>query len=181
MHSKSWAVLLWLTMSVAGVCEAQESPVTPLELTAESVDRFIETFPALAAKLAKIDPEFDVTDADSLVGQISLMIEGDPLDSALDAAAVSEGYETFDDWGAIAGNVLVARLWAENPLDQDEISASEAEIMALTDISEDEKSEMIAGLHEAAGVANERKPINANIALVKARLARLDEMIGTSE
>lgn len=181
MHSKSWAVLLWLTLSVAGVSEAQESPVTPLELTGESVDKFVETFPSIAAKLAKLDPEFDVTDADSLVGQIGLMIEGDPLDSALDAAAVSEGYETFDDWGAIAGNVLVARLWAENPPDQDEVSASEAEIMALTDISEDEKTEMIAGLHEAAGVANDRKPSDANIELVRARLARLDQMIGTSE
>jgi hypothetical protein len=159
----------------------QEAAVQPLELTGEQVTQFIASYPQLSTSFAAIDPEFDTADPDSLIGQISLMVEGDPEDSALDKAAGAAGYASFDEWGQIAGNVLLARLWAQNPPDEAEIAASEAEIMAQTDVGEEEKKEMIAGLYQALGAAREQKPGDANIEAVRPFLAQLDETIGAGE
>jgi hypothetical protein len=178
MHSKLLAVLLWLTLVPLTTALAQETPVQPVELTAALVEKFIATFPALATGYSQSDPEFDAADQDSLIGQIGLMIEGDPDDSALDKAAAAQGYASFDDWGGVAQNILIARLWADNPPDEAEIAASEAEIMALTDVSEDEKKQMIAGLHEALGTALGEKPSDTNIELVRPFLDKLREVLG---
>jgi hypothetical protein len=174
---KRWAALLWL-MAPCGAAFAEETAVQPVELTAAAVDKFIVTFPALAARFSQDDPEFDAADQGSLVGQISLMIEGDSDGSPLDKAAAAQGYASFDEWGGIASNILIARLWADNPPDEAEIAASEAEIAALTDVSEDEKTQMIAGLHEAMGTAVEEKPSNENIETVRPFLGRLKEILG---
>ena len=181
MHSKLLAVLLWLTLVPFKAALAQETPVQPVELTAASIEKFIATFPALATSYSQSDPEFDAADADSLIGQIGLMIEGDPDDSALDKAAAGQGFASFDEWGGLAQNILIARLWADNPPDEAEIAASEAEITALTDVSEDEKKQMIAGLHEALGTAQQEKPSDANIELVRPFLPRLSEVLGGPE
>jgi hypothetical protein len=181
MHSKLLAVLLWLTLVPFKAAFGQETPVLPVELTPASLEKFIATFPALATSFSQNDAEFDAADPDSLIGQIGLMIEGDPDDSALDKAASGQGYASFDEWGALASNILIARLWAENPPDEAEIAASEAEITALTDVSEDEKNQMIAGLHEAMGTALEEKPSEANIETVRPFLAKLSEVLGAPE
>ena len=119
--------------------------------------------------------------ADLLIGQIGLMMEGDPDGSALDIAAERQGFASFDAWGGLAQNILIARLWADNPPDEDEIAASEAEIMAQTDVSEDEKKQMVAGLHEALGTAREEKPSDANIETVRPFLERLNGILGEAE
>ena len=181
MHSKLLAVLLWLTLVPFKAALAQETPVQPVELTAALVEKFIATFPALATGFSQSDPEFDAADPDSLIGQIGLMIEGDPDDSALDKAAERQGFASFDEWGGLAQNVLIARLWADNPPDEAEIAASEAEITALTDVSEDEKNQMIAGLHEALGTALGEKPSEANIELVRTFLRQLNAILGEAE
>jgi hypothetical protein len=155
--------------------------VQAVTLTAALVEKFIATFPALATRFSQADPEFDAADQGSLVGQISLMIEGDPDDSALDKAAAVQGFETFDEWGSLAQNILIARLWADNPPDETEIAASEAEITALTDVSEDEKKQMIAGLHEAMGTALEEKPSDENIETVRPFLGKLKDILGDGE
>ena len=178
MHSKLLAALLWLTLVPLTTASAQETPVQPVELTAALVEKFIATFPALATGYSQSDPEFDAADQDSLIGQIGLMIEGDPDDSALDKAAAAQGYASFDEWGGVAQNILIARLWADNPPDEAEIAASEAEIMALTDVSDDEKKQMIAGMHEALGTAQQEKPSDANIELVRPFLASLNGIFG---
>jgi hypothetical protein len=168
-------------LAFSAAATAQEAAVQPLELTGEQVTKFIASYPALATSFAAIDPEFDTADPDSLIGQIGLMVEGDPEDSPLDKAASGAGYASFDEWGQIAGNVLLARLWAQNPPDEAEIATSEAEIMAQSDVSEEEKKEMIAGLHQALGSAREQKPGDANIEAVRPFLAQLDETIGAGE
>jgi hypothetical protein len=146
------------------VAQAQETSVQPVVLTAASVEKFIATFPALAARFSQDDPEFDAADQESLVGQISLMVESDPDDSPLDKAAAGQGFATFDEWGSLAQNIL--------------IDASEAEISALTDVSEDEKKQMIAGLHEAMGTAAEEKPSDENIETVRPFLGKLEDILG---
>ncbi len=181
MHSKLLAVLLWLTLVPFKAALAQETPVQPVELTAALVEKFIATFPALATGYSQSDPEFDAADQDSLIGQIGLMIEGDPDDSALDKAAAAQGFASFDEWGSLAQNILIARLWADNPPDEAELAASEAEITALTDVSEDEKKQMIAGLHEALGTAQQEKPSDANIETVRPFLERLNGILGEAE
>jgi hypothetical protein len=168
-------------LAFSAAATAQEAAVQPLELTGEQVTKFIASYPALATSFAAIDPEFDTADPDSLIGQIGLMVEGDPEESPLDKAASGAGYASFDEWGQIAGNILLARLWAQNPPDEAEIAASEADIMAQSDVSEDEKKEMIAGLHQALGSAREQKPGDANIEAVRPFLAQLDETIGAAE
>jgi hypothetical protein len=173
--------IAFLAMVLATTATAQESAVQPLDLSADQVTKFIASYPALSTSFAAIDPEFDSADPDSLIGQIGLMAEGDPEDSALDKVAGGAGYASFDEWGQIAGNVLLARLWAENPPDEAEITASEAEIMAQSDVSEDEKKEMIAGLREALGAAQDQKPSVSNIEAVRPFLKRLDEAIGSAE
>jgi hypothetical protein len=178
MHSKLLAVLLWLTLLPFKAAFGQETPVQPVELTAAWVEKFIASFPALATRFSQSDPEFDAADQDSLIGQIGLMIEGDPDDSALDKAAAAQGFATFDEWGGLAQNILIARLWADNPPDEAEIAASEAEIIALTDVSEDEKKQMIAGLHEAMGTAQQEKPSDKNIETVRPFLASLNGIFG---
>jgi hypothetical protein len=180
MFWKRWAAPLLLFASCSAAV-GEETSVQPVALTAASVERFIATFPALAARFGQADPEFDAADQDSLVGQISLMIEGDPDDSALDKAAAVQGFATFDEWGSLAQNILIARLWADNPPDETEIAASEAEITALTDVSDDEKKQMIAGLHEAMGTALEEKPSDANIETVRPFLGKLKEILGDGE
>ena len=181
MQLKVWAVLLWLIGLPVSLAFSQETPVQPLALTAASVEKFIATFGPLSEEFTKIDPEYDITDPDSLIGQIGLMIEGDPDDSALDKAAVAKGYQSFDEWGGVAGNVLLARLWAENPPDEADIAKSEADINALADITEDEKKEMIAGLHDAMGTAQDQKPSDANIETVRPYLGKLTELFGTQD
>ncbi len=181
MHWKHLALLLCLTATRFETARAQEISAPPVALTESSVEKFIATFPALATRFSQNDPEFDAADPGSLVGQIGLMIEGDPDDSALDKAAAAHGYASFDDWGGLAQNILLARLWAGNPPDEAEIAASEAEITALTDVSEDEKKQMIAGLHEAMGTALEEKPSDANIEMVRRFLGRLDAILGEAE
>jgi hypothetical protein len=181
MHLKILAVPLWLTLVPFKAALGQETPVQPVELKAASVEKFIAAFPALATSFSQSDPEFDAADPDSLIGQIGLMIEGDPDDSALDKAAAAQGFASFDEWGTLAQNILIARLWADNPPDEVEIAASEAEITALTDISEDEKKQMIAGLHEALGTAQQEKPSDANIELVRPFLGKLREVLGGPE
>ena len=178
MHSTLLAVLLWLMILPFEAAFGQETPVQPVELTAVSVEKFIATFPALAARFSQADPEFDAADQDSLIGQIGLMIEADPDDSALDKAAARQGFASFDEWGNLASNILIARLWADNPPDEAEIAASEAEISALTDVSEDEKNQMIAGLHEAMGTAQQEKPSDANIEIVRPFLPGLNGIFG---
>jgi hypothetical protein len=180
MLLKCWAVPLWL-LACCGGALAEETAVQPVALTAASVEKFMATFPVLAARFSQADPEFDAADQDSLVGQISLMIEGDPNDSALDKAAAAQGYVSFDEWGSLAQNILIARQWAANPPDEAEVAASEAEIAALTDVSEDEKSQMIAGLHEAMGTAIAEKPSDANIETVRPFLGKLKEILGDGE
>ena len=179
MQLKVWAVLLSLVMSPITTVFAQETPVLPVQLTSGSLEKFIATFPSLSDAYAESDPEYDVTDPDSLIGQIALMIEGDHDGSALDKAAVANGYQSFDEWGNIATNVLLARLWAENPPDEAEIATSEAEINALADITEDEKKQMIAGLHEAMGSAHDKKPSDANIETVRPFLGKLSALLGS--
>jgi hypothetical protein len=181
MKLKFLAALLWLLVAMTGQVRAQETPVPKIELTAQAIDKFVATFPVLAERLSGADPEFDLSDMDSLIGQIGLMIEGDPSDSALDAIALSQGFSTFEEWGILANNIMVARLWAENPPDLAEISASEDEIRSMSDISEDEKNEMIQGLHEAVGLAQDQKPSDINIELVRAKLGKLDDLLGASE
>jgi hypothetical protein len=170
-----------LALIISTTATAQEAAVQPLDLTGEQVTKFVATYPALSEAYSKIDPEFDSADPDSLIGQIGLMVEGDPEDSALDKAASGQGYQSFDEWGGIAGNILLARFWAQDPPDEAEVAASEAEIMAQPDVSEDEKKEMIAGLHQALGSAREQKPSDANIEAVRPFLAQLDETIGAGE
>lgn len=180
MHIKLFCgVLAGMAMTVTAI--AQESAVQPLDITSEQVSKLIASYPALSTSFAAIDPEFDTTDPDSLIGQIGLMVEGDPEGSALDKAASAAGYASFDEWGQIAGNILLARLWAQNPPDEAEIAASEADIMSQSDVSDDEKKEMIAGLHQALGSAREQKPSDANIEAVRPFLAQLDETIGIGE
>jgi hypothetical protein len=179
MNSKIAASLFAIVMSTAAT--AQESAVQPVELSGEQVTKFIASYPTLSTAFTAIDPEFDTADPDSLIGQIGLMVEGDPENSALDTAAGGAGYSSFDEWGQIAGNILLARLWAQNPPDEAEIATSEAEIMAQSDVSEEEKKEMIAGLHQALGSAREQKPSEANIEAVRPFLAQLDETIGAAE
>lgn len=181
MHSKFIAALLAIMLPMLVPAIAQEAPVQPVELSADQVSKFLATYAALADAFGKIDPEFDSSDPDSLIGQIGLMVEGDPEGSALDTAAGGAGYGSFDEWGQIAGNILLARLWAENPPDEAEIAASEAEIMAQADVSADEKQEMISGLHEALGAAREQKPSHENIEAVRPFLPQLDEAIGAGE
>jgi hypothetical protein len=181
MHSKLLAVLLWLMLLPLESAFGQETPVQTVALTAASVEKFIATFPALATRFSQSDSEFDASDQDSLIGQIGLMIEADSDGSPLDKAAAGLGYATFDEWGIIASNILIARLWAENPPDETEIAASEAEITALTDVSEDEKKQMIAGLHEAMGTALEEKPSEDNIETVRPFLSQLDTVLGGPE
>lgn len=180
MHLKRWAAPFWL-FACCSAAVAEETSVQPVPLTAASVEKFIATFPALAARFSQADPEFDAADQDSLVGQISLMIEGDPDDSALDKAAAAQGFAAFDEWGSLAQNILIARLWADNPPDEAEIAASEAEITALSDVSEDEKKQMIAGLHEAMGTAAEEKPSDENIETVRPFLGKLKKILGDGE
>jgi hypothetical protein len=177
---KCWAAPLFL-LACSAPAIAEETAVQPVALTAASVEKFIATFPALAARFGQADPEFDSADQNSLVGQISLMIEGDPDGSALDKAAAAQGFATFDEWASLAQNILVARLWADNPPDEAEIAASEAEIAALTDVTEDEKKQMIAGLHEAMGTAVDEKPSDANIETVRPFLGRLKDVLGDDE
>lgn len=181
MQLKRLAVLVLLTYLPAGSAHPQETAVEPLELTPALVGNFVATFPQLAASLSQADPEFDAADQDAMIGEISLMIEGDPDDSALDKACAAKGYASFDEWGKLAQNVLLARLWAGNPPDEAEIAASEAEISALTDVTEDEKSQMIAGLHQALGTAQQEKPSDANIEIVRPFLRQLDGILGESE
>jgi hypothetical protein len=165
----------------ATAATAQESPVQPLELSGDQVSKFVAAYPALSQAFSAIDPEFDAADPDSLIGQIGLMVEGDPEDSALDKAAGGAGYGSFDEWGQIAGNVLLARLWAQNPPDEAEIAASEAEINAQTDVTPDEKKDMIAGLHEALGAAQDQKPSDSNVEAVRPFLKQLDDALGAGE
>lgn len=181
MQLKPLAVLLWLAAAPALPAFSQETPVQPVELTPALVEKFIATFPALATGFSQSDPEFDAADPDSLVGQIGLMTEGDPDGSALDKAAEGQGYASFDEWGGVAQNILIARLWAGNPPDEAEIAASEAEITALTDVTEDEKKQMIAGLHEAMGTAMEEKPGDSNIETVRPFLKQLDGILSAPE
>jgi hypothetical protein len=178
MNCLRCAVTLSWLLSMNPAARAQESAVAPLELTPASVEKFIVTFPALAASFSRTDAEFDAADQDSLVGQIGLMMEGDSDGSALDSAAAAKGFASFEEWGNLAQNILVARLWADNPPDEAEIAASEAEITALTDVTEDEKKQMIAGLHDALGTAVEEKPSGANIETVRPFLVRLSGILG---
>lgn len=154
---------------------------TPTPLKDADIAAFISIWPQTAQALVAADPEFDPALTSALRGQLQEMAASDSKDSRLDAAVAAVGYADFETFAAIAGQILLAAQWANDPPDAGDLNAAIDAIEKDALRTADERAELISALKKAYTKAIADRPSDDDIAVAKPFVGAIDKAITVDE
>lgn len=153
--------------------------VTQVPLTAETVEKFVSSWPtmeALGDEFAEaygVDP--GVTDPTSAFTAWSRQ---PAAKTKLDEALSKAGFSGLDQWIEVANSVVVAYGYDAAELAPERLDEIVAEIQGSTEIPEDQKATVIAQVRQEFARAAELKPLPGNPEVVAPFAERLAEVFG---
>jgi hypothetical protein len=132
-------------------------PDRPVALNDAVVQRFLYGYAPVAATV------------------LELGSDGEPEQrlATLDAKARELGFASYRNWQDTANTIMVTYHWATHPQPQQEVEKAIAVVPTMANVSEKEKSEMIAGLKSGLARVENTKPSPENLAVVEHRLRTL--------
>ncbi|MBB3235085.1 hypothetical protein [Phyllobacterium endophyticum] len=132
-------------------------PERPVALTEDTIKRFLFGFAPVAATVRELDGRGELAERTAV----------------LDVKAAEYGFASFADWVDTTNTIMVTYHWAINPNPRAEVEKAIAEIPAMPNLSEQEKSDMIAGLRAGLARVENARPTPENMAIVQRHLRTL--------
>jgi hypothetical protein len=132
-------------------------PERPVALTEDTIKRFLFGFAPVAATVRELDGRGEVAERTAI----------------LDVKAAEYGFASFSDWVDTTNTIMVTYHWVTNPDPRVEVDKAIASIPAMPNLSDQEKSDMIAGLKTGLAKVENAKPTPENMAIVQRHLRTL--------
>ena len=132
-------------------------PERPVSLTEDTIKRFLFGFAPVAATAREVDGRGEAAERTAI----------------LDVKAAEYGFASFSDWVDTTNTIMVTYHWATNPDPRAEVDKAIAAIPAMPNLSDQEKSDMIAGLKTGLAKVENAKPTPENMAIVQKHLRTL--------
>ena len=132
-------------------------PDKPVALTEDMITRFLYGFAPVAAKVKELDGRGEA-------GQRT---------KVLDQTAGKYGFSSFAEWINTTNTIMVTYHWATNPDPRLEVEKAIDAIPAMSNLNDQEKTDMINGLKAGLARVENAKPTAENLAIVQRHLQSL--------
>jgi hypothetical protein len=137
--------------------QAFSLPDHPVALTEDMVTRFLYGFAPVAATIRELDGKG----------------EAEQRKAILDKKAAEFGFASFADWVDTTNTIMVTYHWVTNPDPRQEVDKAIGAIPAMSNLTDQEKADMIEGLKAGLAKVENAKPDEANMAIVRRHLRTL--------
>lgn len=142
---------------LAPVVERFALPDRPVALSEAVVTRYLYAYAPIAALVRELD-----------TGR-------EPMEraAALDGKAQEFGFSSYANWLDTNRTIMVTYHWAIHPQPQQEVDKAIASVPTMVNLSEKQKTDVIAGLKTGLARVEQAKPSPENLAVVQRHLRSL--------